>query len=366
MLGPREVVPYLQTRGYLTTSGAALDGITIEDASRRNTNLKVLRPRGMSYFLKQARDADGAAHLAHEASIYQLLRADVRRDSFSRCLPQFLGYDPSKHILVLEFIRKSHSLREHYALKRRFPVALSAAVAHALASLHRLPIKDDLVLRSSHGPPWIFSLHRPDLRHWRNLSSASLKVIEVIQGCSEFCRLLDNLQQDWRNDAFIHFDAKWDNCIVPQSSAPEYTRGLRIIDWELAGSGDACWDVGSVLADYLSLWRSSVLLFDDRALEAPPIDVQCRLERMQPAMRAFWRAYVRCMQHEPGVANHLLVRSARFAAVRLLQIAVERAQVLPEITSNIVGNVQLSLNILQRPIEAIVHLFGIRLSASSR
>jgi thiamine kinase-like enzyme len=366
MLGPREVVPYLQARGYLTTSGAALDGITIEDASQRNTNLKVLRPRGMSYFLKQARDADGAAHLAHEASVYQMLRANVRRDSFSCCLPQFLGYDPNKRILVLEFIRKSHNLREHYALKRRFPAALSEAVAHALASLHRLPIKDDLVLRSAQGPPWIFSLHRPDLRHRRGLSSASLKVIEIIQGRSEFCRLLDNLQQDWRNDAFIHFDAKWDNCIVLEPSAPEYTRGLRIVDWELAGLGDACWDVGSVLADYLSLWRSSVLLFDDRAPEYPPIDVHCRLERMQPAMRAFWRTYVRCMQHEPAVANDLLVRAARFGAVRLLQIAVERAQILPEITSNIVGNVQLSLNILQRPVEAIVHLFGIRLSASSR
>ena len=366
MLGPREVVPYLQARGYLTTSGVALDGITIEDASRRNTNLKVLRPRGMSYFLKQARNTDGIVHLAHEASIYQILRADVRRDSLGRCLPQFLGYDPNKHILVLEFVRKSHNLREHYALKRRFPVALGAAVAHALAGLHRLPIKDDLVPRSSHGPPWIFSLHRPGLRHWRGLSSASLKVVEIIQGHSEYCRLLNNVQQDWRNVAFIHFDAKWDNCIVLEPSAPEYTRGLRIIDWELAGLGDACWDVGSVLADYLSLWRSSVLLLDDGASEHPSIDVQCRLERMQPAMRAFWRTYVRCMQHEPAVANDLLVRAARFAAVRLLQIAVERAQILPEITSSIVGNVQLSLNILQRPIEAIVHLFGIRLSASSR
>src|SRR5262249_14130378 len=162
--------------GYLTTSGAAFDGLTIEDASRRNNNLKVLRPRGMSYFLKQARDADGVAHLSHEASIYQILRANARRDSFSRCLPQLLGYDPNKHILVLEFIRRSHSLREHYTLKQRFPAALSAAVAHALAGLHRLPIKDDLVLRSSHGPPWVFRLHRPDLRHWRGLSSASLKV----------------------------------------------------------------------------------------------------------------------------------------------------------------------------------------------
>ena len=364
MLGPREVVPYLQARGYLTTSGAALDGITIEDASRRNTNLKVLRPRGMSYFLKQARDADGAAHLAHEASIYRILRANVRRNSFGRCLPQFLGYDPDKHILVLEFVRKSHNLRDHYALKRRFPAALGAAVAHALAGLHRLPIKDDLVPRSSHGPPWIFSLHRPGLRHWRGLSSASLKVVEIIQGRSEYCNLLNDVQQDWQNHAFIHFDAKWDNCIVLEPSAPEYARGLRIIDWELAGLGDACWDVGSVLADYLSLWRSSRPLLDETAPEN--IKAQYRLERMQPAMRAFWRTYVGCMQHEPAVANDLLVRTARFAAVRLLQIAVERAQVSPELTSNIVGDVQLSLNILQRPIEAIVHLFGIRLSASSQ
>jgi len=364
MLRPREVVPYLQARGYLTASGTVLDGITIEDASRRNRNLKVLRPRGMSYFLKQARDADAAAHLAHEASIYQLLRSNVRRDSFGHCVPRFLGYDPNEHILVLEFIGKSRSLREHHDFKRRFPAALGTAVAHALAGLHRLPIKDDPVLRSPHGPPWIFSLHRPALRHWRGLSRASLKVIEIIQGSAEFCRLLDDLQQDWRNDAFIHFDARWDNCIVLEPSAPEYTRGLRIIDWEHAGLGDACWDAGSVLADYLSVWRSSLPLLDETAPENS--EAKYRLERLQPAMRAFWRTYVQCMQHKPAAANDLLVRTARFGAVRLLQIAMERAQFSPEITSNIVGNVQLSLNILQRPLEAIVHLFGIRLSASSR
>ena len=128
--------------------------------------------------------------------------------------------------------------------------------------------------------------------------------------------------------------------------------------------GDACWDVGSVLADYLSHWRSSLPLLDETAPEN--IKTQYRLERMQPAMRAFLKTYVKCMQHEPAVANDLLVRTARFGAVRLLQIAVERAQISSEITSSIVGNVQLSLNILQRPIEAIVHLFGIRLSPSSR
>ncbi|GAB4060501.1 hypothetical protein GCM10028775_76470 [Catellatospora paridis] len=245
-------------------------------------------------------------------------------------------------------------------------MALSMAVAHALARLHRFPIKDDLVPKSSPGPPWIFSLHRPDLRHWRGLSSTSLKAIEIIQGNSEFCRLLNELQQEWRNDALIHFDAKWDNCIVLESSAPKYAGGLRIIDWELAGLGDACWDVGSVLADHLNLWRSSVLLSDDQTPEHCPADVQWRLERMQPAMRAFWRTYVRFMQHEPAVADDLLVRTVRFAAVRLLQTAVEAAQVSPELTSNIVGSMQLSLNMLQRPMETILHLLGIRPHASSR
>src|SRR4051812_1307581 len=119
MLAAREVVPYLQARGYLTTSGAVLDGITIEDVSRRNSNLKVLRPRGMSYFLKQARDANAAAHLAHEASIYRFLRSNVRRDSPGHCVPRFVGYDADKHILVLELIGKSQNLREHHELERR-------------------------------------------------------------------------------------------------------------------------------------------------------------------------------------------------------------------------------------------------------
>ena len=52
MLGPREVVPYLQARGYLTTSGAVLDGITIEDASRRNTQFESASPARHELFLE--------------------------------------------------------------------------------------------------------------------------------------------------------------------------------------------------------------------------------------------------------------------------------------------------------------------------
>jgi hypothetical protein len=365
MMSPLEIVPYLHDRGFLT-SRAVLDGLTIEDVSRRNTNVKVLRPRGMSYFVKQARDADAAEDLANEAAVYQILLAESSPGPLRRCVPQLLGYDPDENTLVLEFIRKSHSLREHHALKRRFPVALGAAVASALAGFHQLPVTDEMGLHGSSGPPWIFRLHRPGLRHRRGLSGASLQVVEIVQGSAEFCRLLDDVGRDWRSDTFIHFDAKWDNFVVVDTSAPTYARGVRVVDWELAGPGDVCWDLGSVLADYLNLWRASVLFPDGQTPAQSAGDSQRRLKRMQPAMRAFWRVYVACMRHEPALANELLARTARFAAVRLLQTAVESAQFQPDITNSIMGNVQLSLNILQSPLEAVVHLFGIRLSAPGR
>ena len=203
-------------------------------------------------------------------------------------------------------------------------------------------------------------LHRPDLRHWYSFSGVSLNVVQLVQSTPAFCRHLDNLRRDWQNDTLIHFDAKWDNCIVLGRSADTYSGRVRLIDWELSGLGDGCWDVGSLLADYLNLWRSSRPLLDERTSEDNRAGY--RLERMQPAIRAFCKNYARCMQYEHHEANAFLIKTAQFAAVRLLQIAVERAQISSELTNNIVGELQLSLNILQRPAAAIAHLFGIRFS----
>ena len=155
MLEPRDVLTYLVARGHLK-AGAALDDLTVEDASRKNTNWKVLRKRGMCYFVKQARDAEGAAHLANEALIYQFLHADALQNPVRRFTPRFLGYDAGTRILVVELFRRARNLREHHVLERRFPAALGADVAQQLASLHRIPIKQDSFLRARCDPPWIF------------------------------------------------------------------------------------------------------------------------------------------------------------------------------------------------------------------
>ena len=168
------------------------------------------------------------------------------------------------------------------------------------------------------------------------------------------------MRDGWRADALIHNDIKWDNCLVFSSQESGRRTGLKIIDWEFAAVGDPCWDVGSMFSNYLSFWLMSILITGeeppDRFLELSPY----RLQDMQPAMRAYWRSYVRGLGLDPSECRARLLRAVRYAAARLLQTAFEQLQSVVHINGNIICLVQLSLNILQRPGAAAAHLLGIR------
>jgi hypothetical protein len=84
---------------------------------------------------------------------------------------------------------------------------------------------------------------------------------------------------------------------------------------------------------------------------------------MQPAIRSFWRAYVKRRGTGPGESRELLRRAVRYAAARLIQSALEQMQLRSRLTGNVVCVLQVSLNILQRPEEALTLLLGLPLTA---
>jgi hypothetical protein len=55
----------------------------------------------------------------------------------------------------------------------------------------------------------------------------------------------------------------------------------------------------------------------------------------------------------------------KYAAARLVQTGYEHMQHSSHVTGNIICLLQLSLNIMQRPSEAIAHLLGISLESGS-
>jgi len=367
-----EVGGYLLARGLIGPE-AVLDGhLTIVDLSSRNQNCAVSMDGG-GLFLKQAvpgfnvpdgAGAAGGSSLAHEAAVYELIGSLPRVDSryaIGRLMPQCHGYDEAHGLLVLELIGDARDLTSHHTRTGRYSKTLARWLGAALANLHEtafIPARQ----QSEHFRgrlPWVLGLDSPGLALWREASNAGLQLVQILQASAEMRHVLACMRENWVADAFVHHDIKWDNCLVQRSRGTRLHARLALVDWEFADLGDACWDAGSVLGNYLSYWLASVPVTGteppDRYLEL----ARHPLVSMQPAMQSFWAAYEEARSWDVDTARSALIRSVRYAGARLLQSAYERTVRMTHLDGNSVCLVQLALNVMTRPHVAAHSLLGI-------
>jgi hypothetical protein len=336
--------------------------LQVQNVSRRNVNFKVISRDSPSYLIKMPRDHAGLATIAHEAKVYQFFLSNSK--DFARYyLPSFYEYDSVKGLLILEFLDDSQDLRIFYSQGGRFPIVIGTQMGELLGALHReIPSQKKIFEadpRYFARLPGSFLLHRPRLEIFHEVSAANLQMIKILQRFGTFGELVDRLLQEWMPTAFIHCDIKCDNFLVCRTSLRK--NDLKIVDWEAAGFGDPCWDIGSIFCDYLFFWVQSMPVTGDSPPEQFMTVASYPLNKMQPAIRSFWQSYVTSTDLDPLNAGEYLIRSVRYGAVRLLQSAYEQMQYSTLLTGNIICLLQLSFNILERPQEAIVHLLGIPL-----
>jgi Ser/Thr protein kinase RdoA (MazF antagonist) len=363
MLTERDVIPYLLQK-QLVSAAALVDGdLAVLEASRRNCTFHVVCGHGPGYVLKQGIDPASRATVAHEAVIYQALQPLAPTTGLASALPWYYGYDPHAHVLLLERVPAAASLRHLPGRRGRVPTGLAAAMGQVLGALHSLPRPADPPTACALGatrPPGVLGLHRPGLGLFQTVSRANLQLITMVQSSPALGQCLEALEQMWQAEALIHGDIKWDNWLA--GDAPARAPRAVLVDWEFAGYGDPCWDVGAVFADYLSLWLFSIPLTGATPPEHLLALARYPLAALHPALRAFWQAYVRRRALDTPTAQRTLLRAVHYGAARLLQKGFEQLQTAPQLLGTTVCLVQLSLNIFQRPHEAAATLLGLPLS----
>ena len=373
MLALAELTAYLLEHGHLDP-GSVVDGaLTVVDASRRNSNVVVRAEPAVGLFIKQGRPGPvqsrpgwtGSGSLAHEAAVYRLLDTVPRRGrsgGVSAAVPQCLGFDADRQVLILESLPDALDLAGYHSRFNRFPVTAAARVGAVLADLHvratpaALACPDDFPGRV----PWVLGIDRPGLSFYCEMSNGGAELVRMLQSSPGIRTSLAALRAEWRSDSFIHHDLKADNCLLSRATGSGRRSRLAVVDWEFADLGDAGWDIGSVFGDHLARWAGSIPVagteLPDHFLELAGTP----LARIQPAMHAFWAAYRSGRGWSTETAERELIRSARFAGVRLLQTAYERVQGAARVTATVVCLAQLAENVLTRPAEAVEELLGIR------
>ncbi|HUR85146.1 MAG TPA: phosphotransferase [Solirubrobacteraceae bacterium] len=325
LLEPHEVADYLLARRLLSRRSIVSGHLRITDASSRNRNLRVSGGPGESYLLKQGIAADSGQTLDNEVALYRRLSPG------GAPVPRLVAHDDARGIVIIEWIAGGEDLVRLHARRDRCPTGAAAALGRALAAIHAVK-PDDEELRDD--PPWVLSLHRPQLDALRHLSAASVDLVKRLQHDAACCRALDELREGFVVEALVHRDVKWENCIADGARRDR----VKLVDWEMAGWGDPAHDVGSAFSDYVA----------HRPELAP-----------QPAIARLWSAYVRARRLAGPQASQLLERSARYAGARLLQSAFEHTQEARAAGERVETSLRAGHELLVRPGDAAVALLGV-------
>ena len=334
-LTPESCVAYLLNLGLLDRHTLVEQEVQVQDVFGRNHNLRVTIAGGSGYFIKQAPPEDRAldSPLAVEAAVY--------RSGLLPFLPRLIHFDPEAFVLVLEL------------LPARGEATVSGesyrGAATMLAAAHRID-------RSAHGgslplaaaAPWVFDMARPSPASLRELAPAQLALFESLQSSARLLEALDRMRERWEPEALIHGDFKWSNLAAG-----------KLLDWELAQWGDPAWDVGGAM--------HGVVVEDLLALELPGDGGPERLFEMLGAMlsrrrddhRAFWSAYLTERGLPAGSAASLQERVPAATGLRLIKTAYEWCQAETRIPRRAAAILQLGINMVTRPDEALRFVLGL-------
>jgi hypothetical protein len=376
VLAVPELTAYLLGRRLIGPSAVVDGGLTMVEVSRRNHNVVVSAEATAGLFVKQGRSGPvqppagwtGSGPVAHEAAVYAMLGSlPARRGGIAAALPRCHGFDAGRGLLILESLPGALDLASYQYQARRFPVTVGTRLGQALADLHERAT-GAARRRPAEFPgrkPWVLGIDSPGTSFYREMSGAGIGLVRMLQSSPAVRAALAALRSGWRADAFVHHDVKWDNCLMLAAGASGRRTRLALIDWEFADLGDACWDTGSVFAAYLGCWLTSIPVTGTEPAGHHVDLAEHPLDRMQPAMRAFWAAYTAGRGWGPRVAVPALMKSVLYGGARLLQTAYERAQGLARASATVVCLAQLAENVLARPDEAAGQLFGMPLAGAA-
>ncbi|GAB3642322.1 phosphotransferase [Spirosoma arcticum] len=368
------IAHYLLDKGYLAHE-SILDGtFTAHQTSSRNANYLINRDvlatdssgnKHDALFVKQVQawDQEKITTLRTEATCYWLANNEAAYAQLKTFLPRFVEFDHPNHILITEAVPGAVNLHDFYVQQRQFPPALATRQAELLSSFHQPITTDEQKAPSLR----LFGRQQPMMFIWSasgfpsygaQRSEAERQMVQLITQNGDYMQRMQAVREQWQTTSLIHGDIKPANFLINADALQTNRYDLRLIDWETADIGDPCWDVAAVFQSYLFYW----VLHEPFNGQATPEDWRSYgfpLEATQPSMRQFWQVYTKRMSWSADEIRKNLQKTVGYCALKLIHTCYESIQQAPVMPPYSARMLQLSLNMLRSPDDAIGQVLGL-------
>jgi Phosphotransferase enzyme family len=357
----------------------------IRSRSCKNFNLSIQFEENHFLVKQECHDAAGntRGEVANEWRIHQFLETFPELSLLRSLLPEAVHFDSGCSILVSNYFSDCCDLDDFYEETSLYSPVLAQVFAQSLAKLHRATFESELYkdffLESSGQSimrtPSIFNgiaRIKPDI--FGIFCEDGMEFFRLYQRYDSLQQAIAHLRSTWQSCCLIHNDLKLDNVLIQRSWAESVSSAdpdaepqpfqagyLRFIDWERFLWGDPAFDVATVLASYLKIWLSSLMMSTELDVETALRLAVTPLEMLQPALVTFTQVY---LQNFPEIIDRdpcFLRRTMQMTGLCLIQKIHAKLEYREPFGNAGICMLQVAKSLLCQPDQSILAIFGVTL-----
>jgi thiamine kinase-like enzyme len=368
-LSSQNVIQYLQDTGLRSSEDGAFAKVELLKSSN-NLNLLVSADNHR-LLVKQGGypDNDGTPQqLFKEWLFHQLLCNEPVLSNIAAINSLVVHFDEDNNILVRNYLTEYLELGYFYKKNNIFPREIASTIGATLATLHRATFNcreyRNFIATTPKGvfgyqfynPAQTIGLVGPEI--FGNIPTEALKFYLLYQHYDSLEAAIAELASDWKPCCLTHNDLKLENILLHSRFESLDNPVVRIIDWEACAWGDPAYELGSLVANYLKIWLSSLVVDPTLDFEESLLLAVTPLDDIQPSILALIKAYLNTFPAILEYRQDLLLRVVQFAGLALFNHIKDNLNCNKSFNNTHICMLQVAKLLLTIPQQSVQTIFG--------
>ena len=376
-LSSKNVFDYLLAESICTQKEQYLSKVELKVA--KNFNLLLTLQDGRRLLVKQERhDQEGktAGEFLSEWQIQEFVVKTPELCHIRSLMSEVLHFDANHSIIVFNYLNDYSDLADFYTKENVFPTAITTSIGTTLATIHRATLDrqeyQDFLSQNledvpiDKAPSFIRGIERISPEVFGQVPADGLKFFALYQRYDSLGKAIAELTTAFDPCCLTHNDLKLNNILLHNDweqalskAEPSRNSVIRLIDWERGNWGDPAFDLGMLIASYLQIWLSSLVVSKSIDIEESLRLAMTPLEVIQPSIAALTRAYFSNFPEILERRPDFLRRVVQFSGLALIQQIQAMLQYQKSFGNTGICMLQVAKTLLCRPEQSIPTVFGV-------
>ncbi len=375
LLTSRNVFQYLTEQGLCTQKEADIS--KIEPKFAKNFNLLISIQDKRKLLIKQERHntkGKTSGEFLKEWQVHEFIQRFPELSHIQTLISEVLHFNANHSIIIFNYLDNFRDLADFYAKENIFTTVIASSIASTLATVHRATFNrqeyQDFFSQNhqnykdvpnNKGFNFASGLERITPEIFGMIPADGIKFFSLYQRYDSLGKAIAELTSSIESCCLTHNDLKLNNILLHNDwqLSNIFNDGIiRLIDWERSAWGDPAFDLGTLIASYLQIWLSSLVVSKAIEIEEALRLAMTPLEHLQPSIAALTKAY---FAHFPEILQHrpdFLKRAVQFAGLALIQQIQAMIQYQKSFGNTGICMLQVAKSLLCRPEQSILTVFG--------